>query len=63
MTTPGLALVILEMATFALVADTVTDTLAEPWALIGPGAGILVVLGYAALALALAWWQLRRRDA
>jgi hypothetical protein len=40
-----------------------TDTLAEPWALVGPGVGISVVLGYAAVGLGLAWWQLRRRDA
>lgn len=46
-----------------LRAKPATDTLAAPWALIGPGAGISVVLGYAAVALALAWWQLRRRDA
>ena len=46
-----------------LRAKPPTDTLAEPWALIGPGAGISVVLGYAAVALGLAWWQLRRRDA
>ena len=46
-----------------LRAKPPTDTLAEPWALIGPGAGITVVLGYAAVGLTLAWWQLRRRDA
>ncbi|NUU19723.1 ABC transporter permease [Cellulomonas humilata] len=46
-----------------LRAKPPTATLAEPWALIGPGAGITVVLCYAAAALGLAWWQLRRRDA
>lgn len=46
-----------------LRAQPPTDTLAEPWALIGPGAGIGVVASYAAVGLALAWWQLRRRDA
>jgi hypothetical protein len=46
-----------------LRAKPPTDTLAEPWALIGPGAGITVVLGYAAVGLTLGWWQLRRRDA
>ncbi len=46
-----------------LRAKPPTDTLAEPWALIGPGAGISVVLGYAAVGLVLAWWQLKRRDA
>jgi ABC-type transport system involved in multi-copper enzyme maturation permease subunit len=40
-----------------------TITLAEPWALIGPWAGISVVASWAILALGLAWWQLRRRDA
>ena len=37
--------------------------LAQPWALIGPWAGIGVVAAWVALALGLAWWQLRRRDA
>jgi hypothetical protein len=40
-----------------------TITLAEPWALIGPWAGIGVVAAWAALTLGLAWWQLRERDA
>ncbi|MGC1215438.1 MAG: ABC transporter permease subunit [Micromonospora sp.] len=40
-----------------------TQTLAEPWSLIGPWAGIGVVAAYAAVALALAWWRLRRSDA
>jgi ABC-2 family transporter protein len=40
-----------------------TITLAEPWALIGPWAGISVVAAWAALALGLAWWRLRTRDA
>jgi hypothetical protein len=40
-----------------------TITLAEPWAMIGPWAGIGAVLAYAALALGLAWWRLRRTDA
>ncbi|MCP2329146.1 hypothetical protein HDA40_007653 [Hamadaea flava] len=39
-----------------------TLTLAEPWALIGPWAGIGVVAAYTAVALGLAWWSLRRRD-
>jgi ABC-type transport system involved in multi-copper enzyme maturation permease subunit len=40
-----------------------TITLAEPWALIGPWAGIGAVAAWVALALGLAWWQLRKRDA
>jgi hypothetical protein len=40
-----------------------TVTLAEPWAMIGPWAGIAVVMAYAGLALGLAWWRLRRSDA
>jgi hypothetical protein len=40
-----------------------TVTLAQPWALIGPWAGIGVVAAWVALTLGLAWWQLRRRDA
>jgi hypothetical protein len=40
-----------------------TVTLAEPWALIGPWAGIAVVVAYAVVALGLAWWRLRRTDA
>jgi ABC-type transport system involved in multi-copper enzyme maturation permease subunit len=40
-----------------------TITLAEPWAMIGPWAGIGVVVAYAALALGLAWWRLTRTDA
>ncbi|GAB4051350.1 ABC transporter permease subunit [Catellatospora paridis] len=39
------------------------DTLVEPWSMIGPWAGITVAGAYALGALALAWWQLRRRDA
>jgi hypothetical protein len=46
-----------------LRAKPVTETLAEPWALIGPGAGITVVLIYASAGLGLAWWRLRLRDA
>lgn len=40
-----------------------TITLAEPWAMIGPWAGIGVVAAWVTVALGLAWWQLRRRDA
>jgi hypothetical protein len=40
-----------------------TVTLAEPWAMIGPWAGIGVVAAWVAVALGLAWWQLRKRDA
>jgi hypothetical protein len=40
-----------------------TITLAEPWAMIGPWAGIGVVAAWVAITLGLAWWQLRRRDA
>lgn len=40
-----------------------TQMLAEPWSLIGPWTGIGVVTAYAAAALALAWWRLRRSDA
>ncbi len=40
-----------------------TITLAEPWGMIGPWAGIGVVAAYVALALGLAWWRLRRTDA
>lgn len=40
-----------------------TVTLAEPWAMIGPWAGIGVVAAWALLTLGLAWWQLRKRDA
>jgi len=39
-----------------------TLTLAEPWSLIGPWAGIGVVAAYTTVALSLAWWSLRRRD-
>lgn len=46
-----------------LRAKPPTQTLAEPWAMISPWAGIGVVLAYAAVALGLAWWRLRRRDA
>jgi hypothetical protein len=44
-------------------ANPPTITLAEPWAMIGPWAGIGVVAAYAGLALGLAWWRLRRTDA
>jgi hypothetical protein len=40
-----------------------TLTLAEPWAMIGPWAGIGVVAAYTCAALGLAWWRLRRNDA
>jgi hypothetical protein len=40
-----------------------TITLAEPWAMIGPWAGIGVVAAWVAVTLGLAWWQLRTRDA
>jgi hypothetical protein len=40
-----------------------TVTLAEPWTMIGPWAGIGVVAAWAVVALGLASWQLRRRDA
>jgi ABC-type transport system involved in multi-copper enzyme maturation permease subunit len=40
-----------------------TITLAEPWAMIGPWAGIGVVAAWVAVTLGLAWWQLRKRDA
>jgi hypothetical protein len=40
-----------------------TDVLAEPWATIGPWAGLAVVCGYAAVALLAAYVVLRRRDA
>jgi hypothetical protein len=40
-----------------------TVLLAEPWAMIGPWAGIGVVAAWVTLALGLAWWQLRKRDA
>ncbi|HEX5994337.1 MAG TPA: hypothetical protein VFY84_04260 [Jiangellales bacterium] len=40
-----------------------TITLAEPWAMIGPWAGIGVVAAWAAVTLGLAWWQVRERDA
>lgn len=38
-------------------------TLVEPWSMLSPWAGIAVVGAYTLGALALAWWQLRRRDA
>ncbi len=37
--------------------------LAEPWSMIGPWTGFTVVAANAAIALALAWWRLRRSDA
>jgi hypothetical protein len=40
-----------------------TILLAEPWAMIGPWAGIGVVAVWVAVTLGLAWWQLRKRDA
>ncbi|WP_238014189.1 ABC transporter permease subunit [Dactylosporangium sp. AC04546] len=40
-----------------------TTTLADPWSMIGPAAGLTVVSVYAAVTLAIAWWLLRRRDA
>jgi ABC-type transport system involved in multi-copper enzyme maturation permease subunit len=40
-----------------------TITLAEPWALIGPWAGIAVVAIWVASTLGLAWWRLRTQDA
>ena len=40
-----------------------TITLAEPWALIGPWAGIGVIAAWVAGTLGLAWWQQRTRDA
>ncbi len=47
-----------------LRAKPPTDTLAEPWALDrARRRASRVVLGYAAVGLGLAWWQLRRRDA
>jgi ABC-type transport system involved in multi-copper enzyme maturation permease subunit len=46
-----------------LRSKPVTESLAEPWALIAPAAGISIVLVYAAGSLGLAWWRLRRRDA
>ncbi|MBG0564209.1 ABC transporter permease subunit [Actinoplanes aureus] len=39
-----------------------TATLAEPWSMIGPWAGITVVAAWVVVALGLAWWYLRRRD-
>jgi len=44
-------------------AKAPTDTLVEPWALISPWAGLGVLCGYAAVALVVASWLLRRRDA
>ncbi|GGM08783.1 ABC transporter permease subunit [Dactylosporangium sucinum] len=40
-----------------------TTTLADPWSMIGPAAGLTVVSVYAVVTLAVAWWLLRRRDA
>lgn len=44
-------------------AEPPTIALAQPWALIGPWAGIGVVAAWVVLTLALAWWRLRTRDA
>jgi ABC-type transport system involved in multi-copper enzyme maturation permease subunit len=46
-----------------LRAKPPTETLAEPWAMIGPWAGLGVVCAYAVIGLGLAWWRQRRRDA
>jgi hypothetical protein len=40
-----------------------TVTLVEPWAMIGPWAGIGVVAAWVVVTLGLAWWRLRRWDA
>lgn len=40
-----------------------SDTLVEPWSMIGPWTGLAVTCAYASAALLLAWWLLRRRDA
>nr|BFE73745.1 hypothetical protein GCM10020092_070460 [Actinoplanes digitatis] len=40
-----------------------SDTLVEPWSMIGPWTGLTVAGAYAGGALLLAWWLLRRRDA
>jgi ABC-type transport system involved in multi-copper enzyme maturation permease subunit len=40
-----------------------TDTLVEPWSLINPWVGFGVLCLYAAVALGLAFWVVRRRDA
>lgn len=40
-----------------------TDTLVEPWSMIGPGAGLAVMCAYAVLTLGLGAWLMRRRDA
>ncbi|MEU4219359.1 hypothetical protein [Actinoplanes sp. NPDC026623] len=40
-----------------------SDTLVEPWSMIGPWTGLAVTVAYAGAALLLAWWLLRRRDA
>jgi hypothetical protein len=44
-------------------AKPTTDWLAEPWAMIGPWAGLAVVAAYAVAALLAGGWLLRRRDA
>jgi hypothetical protein len=40
-----------------------SETLVEPWSMIGPWTGLAVTFAYAGAALLLAWWLLRRRDA
>jgi hypothetical protein len=40
-----------------------TDTLVEPWSMIGPWAGLAVLGSYVAIALAAGAWLMRRRDA
>jgi len=40
-----------------------TDTLAEPWSMLPGWLGLVVICGYAAVALALAVWRVERRDA
>jgi hypothetical protein len=49
---------------FAILrAKAPTDTLVEPWASIDPWTGFGVLCAYAAIALVVAAWLLRRRDA
>jgi ABC-type transport system involved in multi-copper enzyme maturation permease subunit len=49
---------------FATLRTKAPDsTLVEPWSMISPWTGLAVVWVYAAGALGLAWWLLRRRDA